>query len=127
MKYIYSLPSSIIVLMILLSLSFLIIQIVNTFFSFVNRRNNIFKNIFNVSLILYFAIILLFSKESSISVSIFSGIVSESFLASSFIDFSSSLVSGFSSFFSFVSSSFASSFFVCPLSYLSLFSFYCLS
>ena len=58
MKYIYSLPSSILVLMILLSLSFLIIQIVNTFFSFVNRRNNIIKNIFNVSLILYFALVL---------------------------------------------------------------------
>ena len=58
MKYIYSLPSSILVLMILLALATLIIQIVNTFFSFVNRRNNLIKNIFNLSSILYFALVL---------------------------------------------------------------------
>ena len=58
MKYIYSLPSSILVLMVLLALATLIIQIIITYISFVNRRNGIIKNIFNLSLVLYYAVIL---------------------------------------------------------------------
>lgn len=58
MKYLYSLPDLILVLMIILALATIIIQIINVFLSFVNRKNGIIKNIFNISSVIYFCIML---------------------------------------------------------------------
>jgi len=58
MRYLYSLPLSILVFLVILLLTTLIIKIIVTFIKILIRKENIIDNIFDISLMLYFSTIL---------------------------------------------------------------------